>query len=105
VTYSAPYSWGSNGITYNVDLILQRMPDAPVDSAAMLFDPTVVSRFADCGVSIIDSPTDVLPIALAYLGLNPKSAAADETMPLFKSVRQKVARSRALPTLHRKKAH
>jgi len=78
VTYSAPYSWGSNGITYNVDLILQRMPDAPVNSAAMIFDPKVVSRFADCGISIIDSPTDVLPIALAYLGLNPKSAAADD---------------------------
>jgi len=78
VTYSAPYTWGSNGITYNIDLIKQRMPDAPIDSAAMLFDPAVVSRFADCGVSIIDSPTDVLPIALAYLGLNPKSAAADD---------------------------
>jgi len=89
VNYSAPYSWGSNGITYNVDLILQRMPDAPIDSSAMIFDPAVVSRFADCGVSIIDSPTDVLPIALAYLGLNPKSATADD-LKAAQSMMQKI---------------
>ncbi len=61
VQYSAPYTWGSNGITYNIDKIKQRMPDAPIGSLAMLFDPKVVSKFADCGVTIIDSPTDVIP--------------------------------------------
>ncbi|WP_375739215.1 polyamine ABC transporter substrate-binding protein [Pseudomonas boanensis] len=73
VTYSAPYTWGSNGITYNVEMIKARMPDAPIGSLAMIFDPKVVSRFADCGVTLIDSPTDVLPLALAYLGRDPNS--------------------------------
>ncbi|MNF83428.1 Putrescine-binding periplasmic protein precursor [compost metagenome] len=49
------------------------MPDAPIGSLAMIFDPKVVSRFADCGVTLIDSPTDVLPLALAYLGRDPNS--------------------------------
>lgn len=73
VRYSAPYTWGSNGVTYNIDKIRERMPDAPIGSLAMLFDPKVVSRFADCGVTLQDSPTDILPLVLAYLGRNPDS--------------------------------
>lgn len=78
VNYSAPYTWGSNGITYNVEMIRARMPDAPIGSLAMVFDPEVVSRFADCGVTLIDSPTDVLPLALAYLGRDPNSVAPED---------------------------
>ena len=72
--YSAPYTWGSSGITYNVDKIRQRMPDAPIGSLAMLFDPQVVSRFADCGVTVMDAPSEVIPLALKYLGKDPQSA-------------------------------
>ena len=60
-TMPCPYMWGTNGFTYNVDMIKERMPDAPVDSLRMLFDPEVVSKFQDCGVSFLDSPEDVLP--------------------------------------------
>ncbi len=85
-----PYMWGTTGFAYNRDMILKRMPDAPLDSAAMLFDPTVVSRFADCGVSLLDDPTSVIPIAMLYLGLPANSvepehlARAEE---LLKAVR------------------
>jgi putrescine transport system substrate-binding protein len=74
VTYSAPYTWGSNGVTYNVSKIKERMPDAPIGSLAMIFDPKVVSHFADCGVTLLDSPTDIIPLALTYLGRDPNSA-------------------------------
>jgi putrescine transport system substrate-binding protein len=85
--FMAPYSWGSTGIAYNVDMILERMPDAPLDSGAMLFDPEVVSKFEDCGVSLLDSPTDVIPIALVYLGYadntrNPEAIQAAEDLLL-----------------------
>ncbi|GLO14620.1 putrescine-binding periplasmic protein [Pseudomonas putida] len=73
--YSAPYTWGSSGVTYNVDKITARMPDAPIGSLAMLFDPKVVSRFADCGVTLMDAPTEVIPLALQYLGKDPRSAS------------------------------
>ncbi len=68
-------------------MILERMPDAPLDSGAMLFDPEVVSKFEDCGVSILDSPTDVIPIALVYLGYadnsrDPKEIQAAEDLLL-----------------------
>jgi putrescine transport system substrate-binding protein len=71
--YGIPYMWGTTGFAYNVDMVSERMPDAPLGSAAMLFDPEVVSHFADCGVSLLDEPTDVIPMVLLYLGLNPNS--------------------------------
>ena len=73
--YGVPYMWGTTGFAYNVDRVRERMPDAPVDSAAMLFDPAVVARFADCGVSLLDEPTDVIPMVLLYLGRDPNSLA------------------------------
>jgi putrescine transport system substrate-binding protein len=76
--FGVPYMWGTTGFTYNVDMIRERMPDAPVDSGAMIFDPAVISGFADCGVSFLDSPEDVLPLALLHLGLNPASSDPDE---------------------------
>jgi putrescine transport system substrate-binding protein len=71
--YAAPYNFGTNGFTYNVDMVKKRMKDAPLDSLKMLFDPAVLSKFKDCGVSFLDSPEDVIPLALAYLGRNPTS--------------------------------
>lgn len=71
--YAAPYNYGTNGFTYNVDMIKKRMKDAPVDSLKLIFDPEVLARFQDCGISFLDSPEDVIPLALAYLGKNPTS--------------------------------
>jgi putrescine transport system substrate-binding protein len=76
--YAVPYMWGTNGFTYNVDMIKQRMPDAPMDSLRMVFDPDVVSKFQDCGVSWLDSPEDVFPLALAYMGKDPLSQNPDD---------------------------
>jgi putrescine transport system substrate-binding protein len=76
--HAVPYMWGTNGFTYNVDMIKERMPDAPVDSLRMIFDPEVVSKFEDCGVSFLDSPTDVIPLALAYMGKDPTSQNPDD---------------------------
>ncbi|MDQ7248297.1 polyamine ABC transporter substrate-binding protein [Dongia sedimenti] len=71
--YAAPYNYGTNGFTYNVDMVKKRMRDAPVDSLKLIFDPEVLAKFQDCGVSFLDSPEDVIPLALAYLGKNPTS--------------------------------
>jgi putrescine transport system substrate-binding protein len=49
------------------------MKGAPVNSLALLFDPNIVSKFADCGVNLLDAPDDVMPAVLTYLGLNPDS--------------------------------
>ncbi len=66
--YGVPYLWGTTGFTYNRKMIRERMPDAPVGSGDMIFKPEVARRFADCGITFLDEPTDVIPMALLYLG-------------------------------------
>lgn len=72
--HAIPWMWGTTGIGYDKARIKGVMADAPVDSLAMMFDPAIVARFRDCGVVMIDSPTDVFPTALVYLKRNPDSA-------------------------------
>jgi putrescine transport system substrate-binding protein len=54
------------------------MPNAPVDSLDMLFKPEVVSKFADCGVTFLDSAEDVLQLALRYLKLDPNTKRPED---------------------------
>lgn len=75
--YSINYMWGSTGLGYNEGKILERMPDAPVTSWRMLFDPEVVSKFADCGIHVLDAPTELIPAALNYIGEDPDSKDPD----------------------------
>ena len=71
--YGVIYEYGTNGFGYNIDDIDERMPGAPVDSWDMLFEPEVVAKFADCGVTMLDSANEVIPLALNYLGKDPNS--------------------------------
>src|SRR5882724_4494436 len=74
--YAVPYLHAMNGIAYNVDLVKARVPNAPTDSLALIFDPAVISKLADCGVTFLDSPEDVIQLALSFLHLNPNSQSA-----------------------------
>jgi putrescine transport system substrate-binding protein len=76
--YGVPLMWGTIGIGYNVAEVKKRMPDAPVDSLAMIFDTAVLAKFKNCGVVLLDSPTEILPAALRYLGLDPDSKTPDD---------------------------
>jgi len=71
--YSINYMWGSTGIGYNDKKVMERMADAPVNSWRMIFDPAVVSKFADCGVYMLDAGDEVIPAALNYIGEDPNS--------------------------------
>jgi putrescine transport system substrate-binding protein len=76
--HAVPWMWGTTGLGYNVAEIARRLPGAPVDSLRLLFDPAVVAKFKDCGVRLLDSPTDVFPAALKYLGLDPDSRKPED---------------------------
>jgi len=76
--HAIPWMWGTIGIGYNTTEIRKRMNNAPVDSLRMIFDPATLSRFADCGIMVLDSATDVLPAALKYLNLDPDSKKPED---------------------------
>jgi putrescine transport system substrate-binding protein len=76
--YSVNYMWGTSGVGYNVKKIAERMKDAPVDSFAMFYDPKVISKFADCGVTILDAPSEVIGTVLIYLGKDANSEKPED---------------------------
>ncbi len=76
--YIVPYMWGTHGVTYNRELVKATYPDAPIGNIEMIFDPKHMKELAKCGVSFLDSPTDVIPMALAYLGLSPDSTKRED---------------------------
>ncbi len=76
--YMVPFMWGSHGVTYNEALVLETYPDAPIGSLDLIFDPVHMEKLAGCGVSFLDSPGDIIPMALAYMGLDPNSTNADD---------------------------
>lgn len=92
--YGVPYMWGSVGITYNVDMVKERLPNADLQSLDIIFKPENAEKLADCGISVLDSPTDVLFMVLKYIGKNPDTAteadyraAADAFKPVRKYIK------------------
>jgi putrescine transport system substrate-binding protein len=72
--HGAPYLWSFTGIGVNETQLHAALGEAgPDDSLALIFDPAVAAKLAPCGISLLDTPQEVFPAALAYLGLDPKS--------------------------------
>lgn len=89
--HGAPYMWGSVGITYNLDMVKERLPNADLESLDTLFKPENAAKLADCGISILDSPDDIIPVVLKYLGIEPNTAGEAEyqkAAEAFKPIRQ-----------------
>jgi putrescine transport system substrate-binding protein len=57
----------------NVEAVKQRLPDVPLNSLDLLFKPEYASKLKDCGIAILDSPQEVIGLALHYLGKDPYS--------------------------------
>ena len=72
------YMWGTNGIGYNEKMVRALMPDAPLDSWRLVFDPEVASKVAKCGISLLDSPAEMLRAVYSYMGKDPNSQSPDD---------------------------
>jgi putrescine transport system substrate-binding protein len=72
------YMWGTNGIGYNEKLVKALLPKAPLDSWRMVFDPAVASKVAKCGISVLDSPAEMMRAVYSYLGKDPNSQSPDD---------------------------
>jgi putrescine transport system substrate-binding protein len=76
--YSINYMWGTIGLGYNVQKMTEIMGTDKIDSWDVLFKPENAAKFADCGVYMLDSPSDMVPIVLQYLGIDPNSHEAED---------------------------
>jgi len=94
--HAVPWMWGTVGILYNVDKIKAIMPAAPVDSLDMVLKKDVAAKFEKCGISILDSWGDILPMVSRYIGqpalsadpakLDPVLAKLKEIKPLIRRI-------------------
>lgn len=89
--FAANYMWGTTGIGYNAKKARELLgTDAPISSWDIVFKPENLSKFKDCGIHMLDSPDDIFPAALNYLGLDPnssKQADLDKAASLIAKVR------------------
>ncbi|TVT84356.1 polyamine ABC transporter substrate-binding protein [Pseudomonas sp. H3(2019)] len=76
--HSVPYLWGTNGIGYNVDKIKKVLGVDHIDSWAVLFEPENLKKLSQCGVSMMDSPDEVFPAVLNYMGMDPLSSNVED---------------------------
>lgn len=76
--YGLPYTWGTVGLGYNRQAVEQRLPGVASNSLDLLFKPEYASKLKDCGIAVIDSPQEVISIALHYLGKDPYSRERDD---------------------------
>jgi putrescine transport system substrate-binding protein len=71
--YSVNYMWGTTGLGYNTRKVEDALGVDKIDSWSVLFDPQQAQKLAECGIYVLDSPTDIVPSVLAWLGLDPNS--------------------------------
>ena len=67
--HAFPYMWGSIGIGYNPEKVKAALGVDTIDSWDVLLKPENIAKLKGCGVSFLDSPTEMIPVALHYLGL------------------------------------
>ncbi|UWQ15811.1 polyamine ABC transporter substrate-binding protein [Aliiroseovarius sp. M344] len=89
--YAINYMWGTTGLGVNVGKVTEILgDDAPIDSMELVLNPANMEKLAECGVHFLDAPTEIIPMALKYLGENPDSADPDviaKVEPVLMAVR------------------
>ena len=91
--YSVPYMWGSVGVTYNMDMVKERLPNADLNDLGTLMDPANAAILAECGISLLDSPDDIGFMVMSWLGIDPSTAGPAEyarMVEAFKPMREYV---------------
>ncbi|WP_284735953.1 polyamine ABC transporter substrate-binding protein [Dongia deserti] len=92
--FGVPYFWGTVGIGYNVDKVKERLGEnAPVDSLDLLFKPENASKLQDCGIAMLDAPSDMFQTTLNYLGKDPHTKSEEDyaaVEQMFAGIRQYV---------------
>ena len=76
--YSVNHMWGTTGIGYNVEKVKSVMSDAPVNSWDLVFNPEIAAKFKDCGISVLDAPSEMVGAVLAWLGKDPNSESEED---------------------------
>ncbi|MBR9766559.1 MAG: polyamine ABC transporter substrate-binding protein [Rhodobacteraceae bacterium] len=79
--YAINYMWGTTGLGVNVAKVQEILgEDAPLNSLSLIFDPANAEKLADCGIMMLDAPTETVPAALTYAGWEDPDDKSDEAL-------------------------
>ena len=93
--YLIPWAWGYTGVGINEEKVKKALGDMPLPENPfdLVFNPTYTNKLKSCGIFMLDSPSEVLPAALSYIGKDSSStnvADYDEALTMLKKVRPDV---------------
>lgn len=94
--YFVPWAWGHTTVFINKTKVMKALGDLPYPEKEfdLVFNPTYTSRLKSCGIAYLDSPSEIIPLALHYMGLNPYSQSAEDykkAAAMLKLVRNDIA--------------
>jgi putrescine transport system substrate-binding protein len=89
--------WGYTTVGINVDKVKKALGDKPMPENAwdLVFNADYASKLKSCGVAVLDTPSEIMPLALNYLGKDPHSKNADDYKAageMLKKIRPSVTR-------------
>jgi putrescine transport system substrate-binding protein len=70
--YLMPWAWSFTTVGINKAKVAQALGSTalPANAWDLVFDPAYTARLKSCGIVFLDSPTEILPPAMHYLGKN-----------------------------------
>jgi putrescine transport system substrate-binding protein len=95
--YLVDWLWGYVTVGINKDKVKAALGDLPMPDNAwsLIFDPKYASKLKSCGINFLDSASEVLPVALLYVGkpaYSTNPADYDVAAKMLKAVRPYVTR-------------
>ena len=93
--YLIPWAWGFTGIGINEAKVKKALGDMPMPENPfdLVFKPEYTSKLKQCGIFMLDSPSEVMPAALQYIGKDASSNAPADyaaALDMLKTVRKDV---------------
>lgn len=70
--YLVPWAWSFTTVGINKAKVTQALGNTPLPANAweLVFNPEYTAKLKSCGIAFLDSPTEILPAAMHYLGKN-----------------------------------
>jgi putrescine transport system substrate-binding protein len=95
--YLVDWLWGYTTVGINTDKVKKALGPLPMPDNAwdLVFKPEYTSKLKGCGIAFLDTASEVIPIALHYLGKDPRSkepADYQAVANLLKGVRPHVTK-------------
>ncbi len=76
--FCVPYQFGISGIGLDEKVINKILPKVDKNSLEIFLNPENAKKLSEARFCLYDSPDELFPVILAYLGLNPESSEADD---------------------------